>query len=554
MAIELITTAGSIQCLPTGAAGVSVTPSNSAWANSAYAQVVASAAADLVLLGVVAVPATNADFEVDVATGADGAETVIATLTGCDQEGPNYGSSGPIPLSIPVDNIASGARIAVRMRKAGTNTTAWQVSLQVASKPLGATITTTTNPSLVYPPAAASKTTANSGTPWTASAWTEVVASAADALVLGGVACGTPGTNGAAATEVDVGVGAAGAEVVLTTVRFGADRAAPCYFPLRPLLDAIPASSRIAVRTRSSWNSGTNYIRLLYYNKTNLGTVTNLLTTKPMKWLPSGAAATQVPQSSTNWVSGAWTQFSASLAANSQIVALQCGTAVGAQREIDLGIGGAGAEAVQATVRLAYGSGGQSSNHEAVFSWPLDLFAAGGRLALRTRGIGNNTTGLLIAVGYYEADDSGLKSATATNTLPAAAGSVSITPNGTAWANSNWTELTSGIGSQIEILDLQWNYGVQPIEFEFDVGTGGAGSETVVLTTRGFIENYCYDSGVHRLTFFTPYAIPANTRVAVRMRKAGTNTTAWTIGATYSTATAAPPASSYVFPALTLAP
>lgn len=546
--IEVIKTAGSIQVLPAAADAVSVTPSTTAWANSNYTQIVASAASDFVLLGLIVSPPVgdqffDADigFEVDIATGGAGSESVIATFTANhNQFFQMYPVNSYIPCSIPIDNIASGSRIAVRMRKsnpAAALTSAWKYAIHVASKPLGANITTTTNPILAAPSAADSISIAVPGTGnWSNTAYSTVIASTSSAIVLAGVAFKTPGSP-AYNAELDIATGAAGAEVVVTTVKQPGGIQSPGYIPLRPLLDNIGNGVRVSIRLRTNYNTGNIYVRLAYYSKTGLGSVNNLLTTKPLKWTPSAALGITIPTNATNWVNGTYAEFVASLSANTQIAFIQPCLSSTPEKEVDLSIGASSSEVVKATFRSTWigNNGGGEANFNAV--WPIDLFPSGSRLAARARNNGSNGSGITVcSIGYYEALDAGLKTTKSPLALPSAADGISITPSNSAWGNSSWVELVSNIGADGgSIISLHFYVAANIlVEYELDIGTGSAGSETVVATHRGFTQ-FANPTGESnkQAVFLIPYAIPANSRVAIRLRKQGTDTTAWKLGATY---------------------
>lgn len=95
---------------------VAQTTSATPWANpAAFVEVIASAAADLVINHlVVASTSGDAFIEVDIATGAAGSETVIATIRSAVDDSHDQTGSDMIPILI--DNIASGARVSFRAR------------------------------------------------------------------------------------------------------------------------------------------------------------------------------------------------------------------------------------------------------------------------------------------------------------------------------------------------------------------------------------------------------------------------------------------------------
>ncbi len=239
---------------PSAAASVSVTPNASAWANSAWVQVIASAADDLILTGLVVHPddlAVTEIFEIDVGVGAAMSESVVTTFRGT-YEKTFYVCPGILPAPIPLDAIALSDRVSVRLRKSNTTTNVWTVALQYFEQPIVGTLLTTAQPQQCYPPAADDIRLTVSTTPWGNSTWTELVTSTSAAIVLVGVVFTPGGFN--TGWEFDVGIGAEDSEEVLTTIR--AYRTGiqfvdgPCYVPFYRPLDAIPASSRLSGRTR----------------------------------------------------------------------------------------------------------------------------------------------------------------------------------------------------------------------------------------------------------------------------------------------------------------
>jgi hypothetical protein len=132
------TTTNQTVIIPSAADGASITPSASTWADSAWAEVTAAAAADYYLnyLTLLTSNANGFQLELDVGVGAAGNETVITTFKG----GTTGGQEGhPSCWRLPhlLDAIPSGARVAVRLRKGDTDTTAYtQACLGVIAKPL----------------------------------------------------------------------------------------------------------------------------------------------------------------------------------------------------------------------------------------------------------------------------------------------------------------------------------------------------------------------------------------------------------------------------------
>lgn len=107
------------ECLPAAADGAIAVGNGVAFANSAYAQITAGEAGIIHLCGVHVLLATATTFEIDVATGGAGSETVIATFRG-RFTGPG-GWQWPIRQIIP-KAIAASTRVAVRVRLGNTTT------------------------------------------------------------------------------------------------------------------------------------------------------------------------------------------------------------------------------------------------------------------------------------------------------------------------------------------------------------------------------------------------------------------------------------------------
>jgi hypothetical protein len=115
--------------------------------------------------------------------------------------------------------------------------------------------------------------------------------------------------------------------------------------------------------------------------------------------------------------------------------------------------------------------------------------------------------------------------------VPSAAVGVSVTPNAVAWTNSSWYQVTAGIANNIAVCGFVINSAVASSDYNVDMGVGAATSETVAGSLLGDGETLGCESGVHR--FGIPIYVAANTRIAVRLRKSETNTTAWTVKMVY---------------------
>jgi hypothetical protein len=522
---QYITTA--LKVAPSAAAGVSVTPSGTAWANSNWVQVIASTPAAIVVAGLVVGGGPSVEFEFDIGKGPAGAETVVATISGNTESG----ASSPrwLPLPIPVDNIEAGQRVAVRVRKAGTATTAYTVKLVYYEKPISGSVATTPNPSLVAPSAAAGVSITPSGTAWANSGWAQVIASTGDAIVLGGI---TVNPAVAVEYEIDVGVGAAGSEAVVTTIRGRSVTAgAPQTIILNPLLDNIPSGSRVSVRLRKAGTNTTAWtVKLIYYNKTNLGVGANALTTKPLKWSPTSAAGASVTLSGTAWANSNWVQLIASAPANLAIAAVQFVPADAVDFEIEFGIGAAGSEVPIGLVRGRVLSTTLGNIFTVNIAPLINSVPAGSRLAVRIRTSGTVTTAWTVSVGYYENNDTTNVLNAPHSSLPFSADSVTVTNSATAWANSSYVELTPGLRDDIYINRVIVGPSAAS-QFEIDIATGAAGSEVVQTTVAGQAVSL---TGNSVIDLPAPLKVSANTRIAMRIRTSLTTAGTWYLALEYA--------------------
>lgn len=503
--------------VPSASVAIGTAGNGSAWANSAWVQMIASTSSAIVITGVVVDPQSNAEFEIDIGKGGAGSETVIATIPGVRKNG----AGGPWWLQFPIaiDNVAAGTRVAIRFRKSDTSTTNWNFKLTYWDKPLaGGTVSTTANASKVLPSAASGVTVTAPGTAWTSTAWVQVTAATANAIVLGGIAVYVPT---AGEFEVDVGTGAAGSETVVTTFRdiSGNANSGPYLKLLKPALDNIGSGVRVAVRLRVSHTSSTNYlVKLLYYDSP----VGLTLHDKPLTWTPGGTTGITITPNTTAWADSAWFELISNTTTDVQLASFCIFIGVGANYELEFGVGAAGEEVPIALYK------GRPSNANLVDFTPIfypnvHAIPSGTRLAVRLRKEGTSSTNWRVAAAYYQGSTASNKSAFYHKGLPAAANALNLTPNGTAWANSAWVEFSAGITEDILITSI----GYDPpnnAELEVDIGTGAAGSETVRTTLGGNVMN---GGGQQIIALPSPLRVTANTRIALRMRKETTTTVVW---------------------------
>lgn len=255
MAFETLTSRQKV--LPASAVGATVTLQAS-WGAAAWVEITASTVAAWLLHGLVIGATTGIsatyDIEFDVGVGAAGLESVVTQFK-CRQQGVGSGGAGlpsALMLAVALDNIGAGVRVAVRGRKDTTTNRAFAVKVAYSEKPATHTMTTSTKAQIPIPSAANSVSVTPNASAWNNSAWVELTPSTAAALLITAVIWGHGTSNIDAA--IDLGLGSAGNEVVIDTVKIGAmdTEGCPQRVNLLPPLDAVPASSRLSIRMRKT--------------------------------------------------------------------------------------------------------------------------------------------------------------------------------------------------------------------------------------------------------------------------------------------------------------
>lgn len=251
----------------------------------------------------------------------------------------------------------------------------------------------------------------------------------------------------------------------------------------------------------------------------------SVLTTKVLKQTPTSSVGLN-PSTPSTWTYGSWVEAIASAAAGTVIAGIWFRSDTGrTEIELEIGVGTAGNEVGIGRFRLSM-PGNQTGHRPLFLPVPLGGISTGDRVAIRVRDNGiSGASASLVSLYYFEAFD-GPSLTELTNTAAGTDGT-SLTPNGTAWANSSWVELTSGFAETVSLYGITLT---QPIEddglmYEVDIGIGAAGAETVIATTPG---SHTALPGPFK-HFWLPkvYVLSASTRVAVRLRKSSTDTTAW---------------------------
>lgn len=267
----------------------------------------------------------------------------------------------------------------------------------------------------------------------------------------------------------------------------------------------------------------------------------SVITTNPMLCAPSAAGGVSMTSSITPWANSSWYEFIASTAGDTTITALQSMTNTGGgELEIEFGTGTAGNEVPIGVWRYVYGnSGGFPASQHIEPPYPLGGIGTGVRLAARIRYTAGATHNFTFKIGYYTALSSDQQTA-ANNVyscVPTGADGASIAANTSAWANSSYVQLTSGLAGSTGWYGLAPTFpsGALGFDGEWDIATGEAGAETVITTIR--ISNTA--SGIFGALYVQQlvavYVIPASTRVAARIRKSGTSAATYQVSGLYIT-------------------
>lgn len=511
---------------PDGDIGVAVTPNGSSWANSSWVEIVASTPEAWYLAHLaIKVGANNGLFEVDLGTGTAGNETPIVTLAG-RSGAPSFTGFGQYHLAVPYGPVAAGTRLSVRLRMNGTDTTAWRVGLGYYK-----TLETGASKSLVSPaswPPAGQVSVTLSATPWANSSWVEVIASTAGVLTLSQIALVR--SQNVDAFEIDIGVGGAGSEVVATTVAGYATEffgQGPGVMPLRPML-TIASGARVSVRIRHSQTTTDPFVVKL--NGYVAFDRAELVTARPQIHWPSAANLATVTSGAASWVSGAWVELDAALAAETAITGLVFGVGTtGTDMEVDIGIGAAGNEVVVTTFRCST-QGVAETNHFALLHYARTV-AAGQRLVARVRANNNATTNVPVKVFGIQSPDFSQTTTAAQAAWPSAAVALIVTEGAADFVYGAWTEFAAATAADSVITGIDITQAWDG-DADVQIGFGAAGSEVVATTYRLYGHSNVTSHSDYRL-LPVPLFVPAGTRVAMRVRRKVAASQGWRMAMTY---------------------
>jgi hypothetical protein len=281
--------------------------------------------------------------------------------------------------------------------------------------------------------------------------------------------------------------------------------------------------------------------------------------TVPLITAPTGTPASLVSGNSA-WANGSYVQLLAATGAASDLIGVSCVQSswpanTSGEIELDIAVGGAGAEVVVATFRLSVFSGAPGG--VGYVSLPIGLpLGNGSRIAGRVRSgssLGFTIT-MLVSAFYSENFDGSSITGKLLSSAPAGATGVSVTPSGSGWGNSSYAEIIAALGenSGLFCLSLVPALAAGICDYELDLAAGSAGAESVFTTIRGAWNESNTTNGIGQMNSLPAvYEQTSGTRIAARLRKTGTDATAWTLGLMYYGLPASGGGST--FPALTVA-
>ena len=251
--------------------------------------------------------------------------------------------------------------------------------------------TALTNAQFTAPAAADGVTLTTTGVAWTNTAWSELDAGVSADAALTGIVCRpvAAGSVRAIPIEIDIGTGAAAAEVVIATFRlyhrqiFDASTDVGLCVRLPIGIANIASGARLSTRMRWDSTQVLTYAIAATYIKLPI-TGEYLTTAQPLLPIPSAAAQLVVTAGAGVYANGAYVQVRSAAGAAIVLAAIIAASDTGSQFEFDIATGGAGSETVISTFGSNMG-GAQALPWHTAFPLPLDNIAASARVAVRAR-------------------------------------------------------------------------------------------------------------------------------------------------------------------------
>lgn len=263
----------------------------------------------------------------------------------------------------------------------------------------------------------------------------------------------------------------------------------------------------------------------------------SLVTTTALKVAPSNSAGVSLTGGGTSWTAGAWVELIAVTPDAIQIAGLMLatfssGSASNEFWSIAFAIGASGSEVLIAEYAFYYPNSGAAQDRGIRLPVPLSGIPIGSRVSVRLR---NTAAVATVNLEYYQGLDSDHASAASAGFLPATSGStfgVSITPSGSAFANSAYIQLTAGLSTEISLATVALQNTLASTEWELELATGGAGAEVPITMIRESSTSSGF-GGPKMTPLPGIYPIGPTIRIAARLRKSGTSTVAKFVSVNY---------------------
>jgi hypothetical protein len=238
--------------LPSAADGITVTPNGSAFTYTAWVEMSAAVSEDMYcthLDMVVNDWATVGSryIQAQIGVGAAGLEVPVFTVKIGSGDNQQWGPRSAIPLGLIYDHIASGARVSVRMMHSVADADIYKFAIGYLPG-LGGSTGRTANAQTASPIDSTTIGIAASVGTWAASTWSEIFASTSVSTYITGVVI----TSSVSRIEFDLGVGAAGSEVVILTLPWRANDGDGHDYTRLPHPIRVPAGVRVAMRQRGT--------------------------------------------------------------------------------------------------------------------------------------------------------------------------------------------------------------------------------------------------------------------------------------------------------------
>jgi hypothetical protein len=244
--------------------------------------------------------------------------------------------------------------------------------------------------------------------------------------------------------------------------------------------------------------------------------------------VPSAAASIALVSPGSAWGNSAYSEFIASISACvlAEFSVRVTSLAGAVDVEVDIATGAAASETIISTFRFGNALAGTFNT---IFRLPIGIDNIGNNARLSGR-IRNSTTAVVtinitLIVISKPVTNTWLTTTQPVVTLPPAADSIVPAANAVVWSSGNYTQLRTNSGAALVLLALI-NY-FAPVgpgnNYEIDVATGGAGSETVI-TTINVISASSNGNNPGWSNLSLPLDnIAINTRIALRLRSSVTN-------------------------------